>query len=260
MKGLTATAGLMIAVLSGAVAPAEGQSGSSGGAAALLYQHARFGGELEPWHVVTGEALYRRAGISSILRVTGARRFGESGQQVGVEVYPRFGREGYAVLAAAYSPALIFPRWRLAAELYRNVGAGFEASAGARYMRFDSVEVRLVTASVGRYVPHWYLSARSTVVPRADEVLLAGDLLMRRYLDDGGDHVTLRLALGETPAEDVREVELLRTRSLRAGLDGRSGLGGPWDLLWLTAWEREWFPSPRQRTRLEGGLGLSYEF
>lgn len=254
----------VIAAAIGAALLASTQAGAqteqSTLSATLLYEHARFGAELEPWHIVTGAVEHRGATLAAVLGATAARRFGRTGQQVELQLYPRFGRAGYGALSAAHSASIIFPRWRVSAELFRSLGGGFEASLGSRYMKFDTVDVTLLTGSIGRYVPHWYLSARPTLVPRDGEVLFSGDLLLRRYQGDAGHHLTIRLGAGETPAENSAAADLERQQSLRAGLDGREDLPWAWDLLWSAAWERESFTAQPRRTRLQAGLGLTYRF
>lgn len=228
--------------------------------ASLLYEHAEFDVDLEPWQYVTGEVQHHGDRLTSLVRATAARRFGERGVQVGADLYPRFGDTGYGWFGAAHSTARIFPSWRVGAELFRNVGDAFEVSAGARYMRFDTVSVGILTGSVGRYIPHWYLSIRPTVVPRGGDLLTSGDVLVRRYFGDYGHHATLRFGAGTAPAENPIAAELDRQSSVRAGVDGLSPVAGGLDLLWSAAWEREALLGERERVRLQGGIGLRHTF
>ena len=226
----------------------------------LDYSHTRFDRDLDPWHVVSLEGSRRSAAATLVARGSFARRFGETGQQVELDAYPRLTSRTYAFLSAGYSPSEIFPTWRYGAELYGDAGGGLELSAGFRRLEFRHVDVALYSASVGKYAGHYYGSLRPTLAWTRGRADLSGDLLVRRYLRDDSEYVTLRFGGGRAAAETITAVELERLSSIRAGLDGVVALGGPLGLRWSVLTEREELPTNRARGRVGVGLGLQTRF
>lgn len=228
--------------------------------ASIEYNHVRFDADLDPWHLMSVEGSRRSGAGTILLRGTGARRFGQTGQQAELEAYPRLTSRTYGFLNLGYSPSEIFPTWRYGAELFANLGAGVEASGGVRHLRFDTDDVTLYTASLGKYLGNYYGVLRPTLASNDGEVSLSGDLLLRRYSGDAHEHVTLRLGGGESPGEQITAFELERLSSRRASLDGVVALRDPVGLRWSLGVEGEELPGERSRARFSLGIGLQTRF
>lgn len=228
---------------------------------AVDYSVARFDGSLDPWHLLSAEALHRSGWGAVIARATLARRFGQTGEQVEVEAYPRLGQRAYAYLNLGYSPSGLFPESRYGAEIFAVVRPGLEASAGARHLDFDAQAVTLYTASVGAYLGKFYLVARPFVSPRDGELLASAIFTARRYLGDETDQwVALVVGGGEVPGEETTAFELERLGSRQALLEGRTRLTDPLGVRWSTGYEWEELPGDQTRRRFTLGLGLEARF
>lgn len=251
------TLGVML--LAPLASPSTAQEPAGRIVAGVVYQHTRFDSGLEPWHEWTAELRRSDPAMPAIARVNEARRFEQAGRQLELEVYPRLTASTYGLASAAYSSSPIFPRWRLAAELFGAVGDRYEISGGMRYLDFETDRVRIFTGTIGAYLPGWYVSLRPSMAPREGELLYAADLLVRRYLGEA-TQVDLRVGGGETPMEDATTLDLQRIRSLRAALDGRAPLSDVWSLRWMAGVEREKLPDGGERNRIRAGVGMEVGF
>ena len=126
-------------------------------------------------------------------RITYANRFNTTGAQFEVDVYPTISKTFHGYFNYGYSPSLIFPKHRLGIEMYAELPKAIEVSLGSRHMRFDNVNVSIVTSSFGMYRGNYYLSARPFVAFRSDKQIgLAGTILARKYGRDGNNYFGVR--------------------------------------------------------------------
>jgi YaiO family outer membrane protein len=142
-------------------------------------------------------SLGRATPIGSVtLRGSRAERFGYTDHQVEVEMYPRIRPGTYAYVAGAYAPeALLFPRYRYAADLYQSLGAGFEGSVGFRRLGFGS-GVQIYTGSLSKYYGNWLFTGRLFITPGSAGTSRSLHSSFRRYIGDGGTYVGLRYGRG----------------------------------------------------------------
>ena len=178
-----------------------------------------------PWWLVAVSATHRFDLGSLILRVNRADRFGATGYQLELDAYPRFRDGTYAYLNVGASGASVFPGFRAGAELYQSLPAGFEASLGARHLRFSTSDVTIWTGSASAYRGDWLFTLRPSLTPGAAGSALSGSLLVRYYLDDGDSFVSATAGLGVSPDQATPTAEILRLRSRQAGLAVRKRLG-----------------------------------
>jgi YaiO family outer membrane protein len=162
-----------------------------------------------------------------------ARRFSKGALGAGIQRIKRFDITDDALFVDAYrrawSGAYVNVRAQapmesrvtapdVGIELYQGFGTGWEASAGYRLMFFDPT-VRIVAASLGRFVGPWFARARLTHAgmsgsgqPIDNTISISG--LVRRQLDDsqgyleasagsGGEAVLTGPSTG-APTADVR--------------------------------------------------------
>ncbi|KAB2809879.1 YaiO family outer membrane beta-barrel protein [Phaeocystidibacter luteus] len=143
-----------------------------------------------------------------IARFNTAYRFGETGYQAEVDLYPIISETVYGYINYGFSPsAQVFPQHRVGGEIYSAVGSNFEASLGVRYLYFGpGSDVTMYTGSVNYYLPKYLFSFRPFITPQEDGTDFTGDLLVRRYLNDSRSWVTLRASYGFSP--DARRIQV----------------------------------------------------
>lgn len=128
--------------------------------------------------------------------------FGEGSNLIDLESYPRIRPGTYGFVDVAFSPdATLYAHHRFGGEIFQNLPNGFEASAGLRYMRFQSNTI-LYTGSVGRYFGNYWVLARTFMNPdSATGVSQSYQLSLRRYKGDADHYVGLRFGYGASPFE-----------------------------------------------------------
>lgn len=256
--GLTA-AGLVLAA-----APARAQADTVPAAyrAAVGYTLDYFRGDTDPWHLAAVEVSRRSARGTVLARGTFASRFSRTGEQVEVEAYPRLTGRTYGFVGAGWSPGELFPRFRAGAELFGTPSRGWELSAGARYLDFQTTRVTLLTGSVGAYPRNYYLAARPFLAFSStdDRGTLSGSLLARRYLRTEEEYLTLRVSGGSTPPEQFTATELGRTGAFQVGIDGKTPVGERVSLTGLLGRQWEDLPGGRERRRFVVGVGAEARF
>jgi YaiO family outer membrane protein len=178
-----------------------------------------------PWWLVSVSATHRFDPGTVIVRFNRADRFATSGYQLELDAYPRFRDGTYAYLNLGGSVDSVFPAFRAGAEFYQSLPAGFEASAGARYLEFSASEVTIWTGSVSAYHGDWLFTIRPSVTPGAAGSALSGSLLVRYYLDDGDSFLSATARTGVSPDQATPTAELLRIRAHQAGLAVRKRIG-----------------------------------
>lgn len=243
----------------GVSSPAVGQSPESRTSASMEYGMVVFDGELDPWHILSAELQRHTKAGSAILRGNFARRFGEFGQQLEADVYPRLGPGAYAYLNAGYSPSGLFPRRRFGAEIFTNVPGGLELSLGARRLEFEQTDVNLFTGSVGLYTGNMYVSLRP-MLSRSDETGLSGSVLVRRYSGSGDSYLGARVGGGRSVEDDATALDLGRVNWLGGELEGRRTLGGRWGIRGSLGAQTEELSNGRERRRISFSAGLEARF
>jgi len=157
---------------------------------------------------------------SLILRASRGYRFGYTSNLGEIDWYPRIRAGTYAYLNAGYSPeGILYPTFRAGAELFQNLGRGYEASAGMRRLQFTSARINVYTGSVGRYHKDWYISARTFVTPGDPKPSFSVQTQVRRYFGDGERYASFGLGRGAAPFE-------IRSSNQVGVLDSFSYLGG----------------------------------
>ena len=158
---------------------------------------------------------------SVIGRVNYRNRFGSYGFQPEIDWYPPI-RDGiYAYLNAGVTTSSLFPAYRLGAEPYFRLPAGFEVSAGIRFMSFNAGNVLIYTLSATKYYGNWMFTVRPFFTPGQDGVSNSYNFIARRYLSSADSYFDLSAGFGFSPEERFfqdMDQELFFFRSQYAGI------------------------------------------
>jgi YaiO family outer membrane protein len=180
--------------------------------AGASYSVDSFDDGTDPWREAT-ISLTRKTRVGSlILRGSRAERFGEEDQLGEVDFYPRFRPGTYAYLSAGVTPGpVLYPRYRLAFDLYQSLGRGFEVSGGARYLDFES-PATIYVATLSKYIGNWMFTGKLYHVPGSGDLdSTFGQGGFRRYFGgDGTSYVGVTYSHGFS-VEEVRNVVDLAT-------------------------------------------------
>ncbi len=129
-------------------------------------------------------------------------------------------RTGY--FSFGISTGFPFPRFRGGAEVYQSLGAGFEASLGARYMYYvnndKSKDVFVITASIGKYLGNFFFSFRPYLTPNGKEASKSYVLLGRYYIKNKNNYVFAEYNWGEFPEEPSNINLNLTSNNIFSGL------------------------------------------
>lgn len=166
-----------------------------------------FSRTFDPAHYASASLGRTNSWGSSIVRANYAHRFGTDGIQAEVDLYPRIVNGVYAYLNYGFSPSDLFPQHRIGAELYTKLPRSFEASAGLRYLYFDSdTKIAIFTGSIGWYVKDYWLSIRPYITPdKITGTSVSASLTVRRYFSEAETYVGLSAGLGFSP--DLRRIQ-----------------------------------------------------
>lgn len=138
---------------------------------------------------------------SIITKVNIDRRFGDTGVQYEIDMYPRIANGLYAYVSGGYSNTSLFPSWRYGAELYKNLPKSFEVSLGFRGLEYTGTTL-IYTGSVGWYTGNSYWSFRSYVTPGGAGTSKSGTLSYRKYRADANNYFSVGLGVGFSPEFD----------------------------------------------------------
>ncbi|WP_372754953.1 YaiO family outer membrane beta-barrel protein [Labilibaculum sp.] len=202
-------------------------------------------------------------------------------KQFEVDAYPRVSKLSYAYLNYGYSPDDLFPRHRMGAELYHKLPNEFEASAGFRYLLFDTdygnEDIFTFTASLAKYYRNYWFSFRTYLTPNDGELSQSYWLAARRYLRNSKNYLGIELGTGVSPDEtqiysfnyldtdsdteivSTTEVYKFKSRSLRLSYQDRL-LTDRFLYLVKVGYEREEYQVSQNRNVFYLSVNLSYQF
>ena len=192
----------------------------------------------------------RRSPLGSVfLRGNQSNRFDITGWQAEIDLYPTLGKKMYGYLNYGYSPSPLFPKHRAGAELYRNLPAAFEASAGFRYLYFSpEANVLMYTATLGKYIKSYWLSARAFVTPDGSGTSTSALFQARRYFSNATHFLGISGGFGFSPEfrnlqsnEGLSTREIYRLKSNRVGLMYQHPFNSSWQLTGTFDYARQEF-------------------
>ena len=202
--------------------------------ASLTYGFEAFTRTQPTWHAANVQVGRRFTHGTVIGEVLVARRFDRTDQGLAVDAYRTLWHGAYGNLRTQVVPgADVLPRLDVSAEFYQSVGGGFEMSGGYRRMQYRGSRADLWTLRAAKYLPHWYLRARTIVVPHGGTTALSAAVAARRYLATDDEYLDVQAGAGEEivtvgtgatgPVVEPRRNRVL-TATLRKTLTGALGL------------------------------------
>lgn len=226
----------------------------------LSYTYDHFDQTFDPWRTVSLSGGHRFDWGSLIGRLNRASRFGDSGQQVEVDAYPRWKDGTYFYLSAGASGSPLFPHRRYGVEAYHNFPKGIEGSLGFRHLRFDTSTVTIYTGSIGKYWGDYLFTFRGNSTPSSIGASKSGSLSVRRYFGDSENHLSATVGTGVSPDQANPDQELLQLRSRKAGLTLQGWIHKRMILSGSMAYEKQGLRWDTERTQFTLGLGLEWRF
>lgn len=143
---------------------------------------------------------------SLIAKVNVDRRFGDTGVQYELDLYPRIANGLYAYVSGGYSNTSLFPQWRYGFELYKNLPKSFEVSLGFRGLEYTDTTI-IYTGSVGWYTGNAYWSFRTYLTPGGAGTSKSGTLTYRKYRADADNYFGVGVGIGFSPEFDPYPID-----------------------------------------------------
>jgi YaiO family outer membrane protein len=218
---------------------------------------------IDPWQLAYLQYKKETTFGSIIGRINWANRFNTKGLQYELDAYPKTGKSSYLYLNLGYSDVAIFPHFRSGVEYNRKLPAAFETSFGLRYLAFSGSDVVIYTASLGKYIGNYWLSARTYITPGSIGTSVSGSITGRRYLDDQDNYLGLRISYGTSPddrKELISSVSVLRVKSESIKIEYNKKINRVWILNLATIYENEEYYPSKFRYILTSDITISRLF
>lgn len=183
---------------------------------------------------VVGSVLHEYGKYS--LKISRGDRFQISGYQFEAEAYPVFSKKLYGYVAYAWSNSSIFPNHRLGGELFVAMPKAFEVSLGARYLNIQTnVSSQILTGSISKYYKAYLFSVRPFFVFSGGGTGQTLVLSAKRYFNDEGDVVGIRVGGGVSPDQILYQLgggeignRLLLLKSRQMGVEAAFNINQKW--------------------------------
>ena len=195
---------------------------------------------------------------SVIGRFSIANRFGKTSYQEEMDYYPSFRPGTYGYLNVGISDAILFPRYRVGADLFQTLPKSFEGSVGYRHLGFSD-GVNIWTFALAKYYSNWLFTGREFLTPSDIGVSKTTLLSARRFLGNEGfhDYIQFKYSRGASPALARTNLNIESLDSQRFSVDFDKVFRNRWAAAFSTgvAQEQQVNSTPSlRRYNLEGTL------
>ncbi len=184
----------------------------------VQYTRDIFDKTLKPWQTLSAEGGLQRKNHLYILRTNFAERFSQQGYQFELEAYSQFKRGIRTISSVSYSQSDLYPAWRGGFELYKTLGAQYDASAGVNYMHFPTHDVWIYTAQAGMYPGNFWVSFRTYAVQEFGKLNLSYIAFSRYYFRTREEYLGVQLGYGSFIPQQLTTDEVDRLEAWRAGI------------------------------------------
>ncbi|MGE0090623.1 MAG: YaiO family outer membrane beta-barrel protein [Bacteroidales bacterium] len=137
-----------------------------------------------------------------IPRLNYANRFNENDLQVETDYYQTLKKRRYlyANLGMSINKSL-FPKYSAGLELYFPLGKTWEGSFGGRYLKYDSINVFIITGNVNTYYKNFWFMVKPFFVMQDSKYSVTTMFTIRYYSANPINYWGLELLYGNSPDE-----------------------------------------------------------
>ena len=135
---------------------------------------------------------------SGIAKLNYSNRFGESGLQYEVDLYPKIAKGMYAYVNFGFSNSSLYPDYRYSLELFKSLPKSFEISVGFRALQFSTTTM-IYTGAITWYNGNDYWSLRPYFTPADNQISKSFTLSYRKYRSDANNYFALNVGVGISP-------------------------------------------------------------
>lgn len=226
----------------------------------LSYDGEYFKQPFTPWQNIALSASKKFSFASITLRGNYARRFAKDGIQFESDVWFSVAEGIYAYTNAGFSGSKVFPKFRFGVEPYFKLPASFEASIGFRYLSFENSNVRIFTGHIGKYLGNFWIAVRPFITPKEKETSLSGSLIIRHYLSDVENYVSLQAGIGLIPFSNFTAEEFGRVDSRKIGVAYHFSFNPKLIMSTGLSYESEEYIPGKKRDKISFGLSIEQGF
>ncbi len=152
----------------------------------------------------------------------------DKGMQFEISAYPKISKDYYCFFLLTVSPDYFFPKYRVAAEIYRKLPASSEISVGFREMKFEGStfqnNITVYTASLSKYFDNLWLCFRPYMTVSDLSTGFTYTFEARKFYEARDHFVFVQFAIGSSPDEPANIVHsyekdyTLRSSKLKFGI------------------------------------------
>ncbi|RAJ08485.1 YaiO family outer membrane protein [Chitinophaga skermanii] len=178
-------------------------------------------------------------------RVNYANR-ADDGVQAELEAYIKHGKKYYSYGIVSYAPnTTAFPEVRLGYSLFRSLPKDWEVELGIRYLRIDSANLYIPTASIAKSWNNYWVNIRNYTTFDNGTVYPVFALTNRYYFDDRRSYVTLLGGYGISPDDRSRNNlfnEIYQYKAYNIGAGIQKSIGYSTTLGFIANWTKQNLP------------------
>lgn len=139
-----------------------------------------------------------------------------TGIQMELDLNYLHNKKWFSYANAGFSNEIVFPSLKLAYSINRNFGKKYTTELGVRFLRFDSIDINLLSfvGAVTRYFDDFWLTARYYPLFQGNSVYHTAVLSARQYITPGIEFVTASVGTGNSPDEFSRNFQLAQNLGL----------------------------------------------
>jgi len=154
----------------------------------------------QPQHLASLDYSFKTGEDRIIFRVNWAHRYGSNGIQLESDFYKMLKKRKYMYFNYGYSiDNIIFPKHRAGYEFYFPLKNSFEASLGARYLRFPNRNVFITTGHLSKYFGKNWIAFRPFYVIQELGNTFSFSADYRRYSDLPLNYWGIGFGYGNSP-------------------------------------------------------------
>jgi YaiO family outer membrane protein len=216
----------------------------------------------KPWELYSAYYIRQEKFGAFLARVNYADRSYDDGWQVELEGYPKHGKRNYSFFNLAYSPAVIFPKYRLAYSYFAAFPKGWEGELGMRY-QYNNKDFISYAASVGKYLGSYWLNFRAFVTPDSNRVSQSYTLTSRYYLSNADNYITTIAGTGISPDDRTRNFQFsdrVKLRSSRLSIGFQKDIWRGNILGLLGTWNNQEYVADRRENEFDIFISFQHCF